>query len=86
MNFNKKILDPYLMAALISSYVAFFSIFAVRSTTETSTVGTRKASPVSFPFSEGRTLPTAFKTNKQDVSGEGGKIPREETGNKLAHD
>jgi len=32
----------------------------VRSTTDTSVVGTRKAIPVSFPFSSGSTLPTAL--------------------------
>ena len=32
----------------------------VRSTTETSLVGTRSAMPVSFLFSSGMTLPTAF--------------------------
>ncbi|GIL66019.1 hypothetical protein Vafri_19657, partial [Volvox africanus] len=32
----------------------------VRSTTETSLVGTRKAIPVSLPFSSGSTLPTAL--------------------------
>lgn len=48
------------MAALMLSYEAAFSSLQVRSTTETSTVGTRKAIPVSFPFSAGRTLPTAF--------------------------
>merc|ERR1719159_769425 len=37
-----------------------FSILHVRSTTDTSGVGTRKAIPVSLPLSEGMTLPTAF--------------------------
>jgi len=32
----------------------------VRSTTDTSGVGTRKAIPVSFPFSSGITFPTAL--------------------------
>lgn len=54
-------LNNYFIAALISSYEAAFSSLQVRSTTETSTVGTRKDIPVSFPFREGRTLPTAFK-------------------------
>merc|ERR1719191_655960 len=49
-----------LMAATMSSYLAPFSMRHVRSTTETSGVGTRKAIPVSFPLSAGMTLPTAF--------------------------
>jgi hypothetical protein len=56
--------DPYLIAALIWSYVAFFSILTVRSTTETSTVGTRKAIPVNFPLSAGKTFPTAYTITK----------------------
>merc|ERR1711970_144875 len=48
------------MAATISSMVASFSNLHVRSTTETSGVGTRKAMPVSLPLSEGMTLPTAL--------------------------
>merc|ERR1712203_211738 len=44
----------------ISSYVAGFSKRTVRSTTETSGVGTRKAMPVSLPLTAGRTLPTAL--------------------------
>jgi hypothetical protein len=51
----------YFSAALISSYEADFSSRTVRSTTETLGVGTRKAIPVSFPFSTGSTLPTAYK-------------------------
>merc|ERR550537_225662 len=51
--------DSALMAATISSIVASFSNLHVRSTTETSGVGTRKAMPVSLPLSEGMTLPTA---------------------------
>mmetsp|Transcript_38799 Transcript_38799/g.84984 ORF Transcript_38799/g.84984 Transcript_38799/m.84984 type:complete len:211 (-) Transcript_38799:274-906(-) len=46
--------------AQIASIEAAFSSLTVRSTTETSGVGTRKAMPVSFPFSSGMTLPTAF--------------------------
>merc|ERR1719472_189845 len=49
-----------LMRALISSYEASFSNLHVRSTTETSGVGTRKAMAVSLPLSEGMTLPTAL--------------------------
>jgi hypothetical protein len=33
---------------------------AFRSTTDTLGIGTRKAMPVSFPFSSGMTLPTAL--------------------------
>merc|ERR1712193_559474 len=40
--------------------VAPFSILQVRSTTETSGVGTRNAIPVSLPFNSGMTLPTAL--------------------------
>merc|ERR1711988_1833081 len=49
-----------LIAATMSSYFAPFSKRQVKSTTETSGVGTRKAIPVSFPLSEGRHFPTAF--------------------------
>merc|ERR1711979_65910 len=49
-----------LMAATMSSYFAGFSKRQVRSTTETSGVGTRKAIPVSLPFTAGKTLPTAL--------------------------
>lgn len=38
----------------------------VRSTTETSIVGTRKAMPVSFPFSSGSTAPTALAAPVED--------------------
>merc|ERR1719171_3105477 len=48
------------MTALISSYEAAFSILQVRSTTDTSGVGTRKAMPVSLPLRAGMTLPTAL--------------------------
>merc|ERR1719161_1766137 len=51
-----------LRAATISSIDAPFSMRAVRSTTETSGVGTRKAIPVSLPFKSGITLPTALAT------------------------
>merc|ERR1712154_104978 len=49
-----------LIAATMSSYLAGFSRRHVRSTTDTSGVGTRNAMPVSFPFNAGRTFPTAF--------------------------
>merc|ERR1719498_2019045 len=49
-----------LMHALISSYVVPFSKLHVRSTTDTSGVGTRKAMPVSLPFNAGSTFPTAL--------------------------
>merc|ERR1719359_319508 len=48
------------MAATMSSMDASLSSLHVRSTTDTSGVGTRKAIPVSLPLSEGMTLPTAF--------------------------
>mmetsp|Transcript_148989 Transcript_148989/g.361768 ORF Transcript_148989/g.361768 Transcript_148989/m.361768 type:complete len:230 (-) Transcript_148989:955-1644(-) len=47
-------------SALMSSYDAPFFRRTVRSTTDTSAVGTRKAMPVSRPFSDGITLPTAL--------------------------
>mmetsp|Transcript_7998 Transcript_7998/g.19213 ORF Transcript_7998/g.19213 Transcript_7998/m.19213 type:complete len:211 (-) Transcript_7998:407-1039(-) len=49
-----------LHAATMSAMLAGFSSLQVRSTTDTSGVGTRKAIPVSFPFSSGMTFPTAF--------------------------
>merc|ERR1719373_270011 len=49
-----------LIAATISSYLAGFSRRHVKSTTETSGVGTRKAMPVSLPFTAGKHLPTAL--------------------------
>merc|ERR1719517_413812 len=49
-----------LIAATMSSYFACFSSLHVRSTTDTSGVGMRKAIPVSLPFTAGRHLPTAF--------------------------
>uniref|UniRef100_A0A8C0SCV6 Uncharacterized protein n=1 Tax=Canis lupus familiaris TaxID=9615 RepID=A0A8C0SCV6_CANLF len=45
---------------LMSSYLAAFSRRQVRSTTDRLGVGTRKAMPVSFPFSSGMTLPTVL--------------------------
>merc|ERR1719183_1798706 len=53
-------------AATMSSYLAGFSKRHVRSTTETSGVGTRKAMPVSLPFTEGSTLPTALAAPVDD--------------------
>merc|ERR550514_463716 len=55
-----------LIAATISSYLAGFSKRQVRSTTETSGVGTRKAMPVSFPLTAGRHFPTAFAAPVED--------------------
>merc|ERR1719407_426391 len=52
--------EASLIAATMSSMVASFSSLHVRSTTDTSGVGTRKAIPVSLPLSDGITLPTAF--------------------------
>merc|ERR1719428_346858 len=49
-----------LIAPIMSSIEAPFSMRAVRSTTDTSGVGTRKAMPVSLPFNSGITLPTAL--------------------------
>merc|ERR1719421_577725 len=53
-------------AATISSYFAPFSSRTVKSTTETSGVGTRKAMPVNFPFNAGKHLPTAFAAPVED--------------------
>merc|ERR1719476_1296396 len=53
-------------AATISSYLAGFSKRHVKSTTDTSGVGTRNAMPVSLPFTEGRTLPTALAAPVDD--------------------
>merc|ERR1719364_513229 len=53
-------------AATISSYFAPFSKRHVRSTTDTSGVGTRKAMPVSLPFTAGRHLPTALAAPVED--------------------
>src|SRR5512141_1657741 len=48
------------MAAQMASYLAGLTSSTVRSTTDTSLVGTRKLMPVSFLFSSGMTLPTAL--------------------------
>merc|ERR1719266_2089468 len=55
-----------LTAATISSYFAGFSKRHVKSTTDTSGVGMRKAMPVSFPLTAGRHLPTAFAAPVED--------------------
>merc|ERR1712060_694780 len=55
-----------LIAATISSYFAGFSKRTVKSTTETSGVGTRKAMPVSLPLTAGMTLPTALAAPVDD--------------------
>src|SRR5512143_4245475 len=54
------------IAAQISLYVASFASSTVRSTTETSDVGTRNAIPVSLLLSSGITLPTAFAAPVDD--------------------
>merc|ERR1712222_179065 len=48
------------MAATISAYFAGRARRTVKSTTDTSGVGTRNAMPVSLPSSCGQTLPTAL--------------------------
>merc|ERR1719163_618142 len=55
-----------LISALISSIVAPFSSLHVRSTTDTSGVGTRNAMPVNLPLRAGITLPTAFAAPVDD--------------------
>jgi hypothetical protein len=49
-----------LISAQISAMVAAVLSSQVRSTTDTSLVGTRKDMPVSFLFSDGMTTPTAL--------------------------
>src|SRR5512139_665508 len=58
--------DAAFIAAQISSYLAGLASSTVRSTTETSDVGTRKAIPVSFLLSSGITFPTAFAAPVDD--------------------
>merc|ERR550537_876563 len=58
--------EASLMAATMSSMDASFSSLHVRSTTDTSGVGTRKAMPVSLPLSDGITLPTAFAASVEE--------------------
>merc|ERR1719213_839881 len=53
-------------SALISSYVVGFSSSQVRSTTDTSTVGTRNAMPVSLPFITGYAFATALAAPVED--------------------
>merc|ERR1711871_1743023 len=55
-----------LTASLMSSYEAAFFSLQVRSTTETSMVGTRKAIPVSLPFIAGYALATALAAPVED--------------------
>mmetsp|Transcript_154822 Transcript_154822/g.269540 ORF Transcript_154822/g.269540 Transcript_154822/m.269540 type:complete len:218 (+) Transcript_154822:479-1132(+) len=50
----------------MSAILAGFAMRTVRSTTETSGVGTRKAMPVSLPFKAGRTFPTALAAPVED--------------------
>merc|ERR1719191_1467468 len=50
----------------MSSILAGFSKAIVRSTTDTSGVGTRNAMPVNFPFRAGRHFPTAFAAPVDD--------------------
>merc|ERR1712113_362720 len=58
--------DASFTAATISSYLVGFSKRQVKSTTDTSGVGTRNAIPVSLPLRAGRTLPTAFAAPVDD--------------------
>lgn len=58
--------EAALTAALISSYLAGLANRTVKSTTETSAVGTRKAIPVSLPLRSGMTLPTALAAPVDD--------------------
>merc|ERR1711920_579454 len=58
--------DASLTSALISSYVVGVSSSQVRSTTDTSTVGTRKAMPVSLPFMTGYAFATALAAPVDD--------------------
>merc|ERR1719247_2801155 len=58
--------EAALIAATMSAIGAGFAVRQVKSTTETSGVGTRKAMPVSLPFMSGITLPTAFAAPVED--------------------
>merc|ERR1719473_1965370 len=64
---------------MMASILAGFSILQVKSTTETSGVGTRKAIPVSFPLTDGITLPTAFAAPVEDgmILAEAHRPPRQ---------
>merc|ERR1719428_1816193 len=59
-------IEARLTSALISSYVVGFSSSHVRSTTDTSTVGTRNAMPVSLPFMTGYAFATALAAPVED--------------------
>merc|ERR1712127_1000351 len=58
--------DLALMVAQISSWVVALPSLHVRSTTDTSMVGTRKAMPVSLPWRLGMTLVTALAAPVDD--------------------
>merc|ERR1719401_2134142 len=58
--------DRRLISAQISSYVVDFSSSQVRSTTDTSMVGTRNAMPVSLPLISGITFATALAAPVDD--------------------
>src|SRR3954469_24198546 len=58
--------DCAFISAQMSLYVASRSSSTVRSTTDTSDVGTRNDMPVSFLFSSGITTPTAFAAPVDD--------------------
>src|SRR3989344_483769 len=58
--------EAFFMAAQICTYVASLFSSTVRSTTDTSEVGTRNAMPVSFLLSSGSTLPTALAAPVED--------------------
>src|SRR3954470_10951161 len=58
--------DCAFISAQISSYVAGLLSSQVRSTTDTSEVGTRNDMPVSFLFSSGITTPTALAAPVDD--------------------
>ena len=58
--------EAFLIVALISSYDASLPNLQVKSTTDTSMVGTRKDIPVSLPLSAGITLPTALAAPVED--------------------
>merc|ERR1712086_744435 len=55
-----------LILAQISSLLVSLANLTVKSTTDTSGVGTRKAIPVSLPLSSGITLPTALAAPVED--------------------
>merc|ERR1712023_563497 len=59
-------IDARFTSALISSYVVGFSSSHVRSTTDTSTVGTRNAIPVSLPFMTRYAFATALAAPVDD--------------------